>query len=60
MAFSSPAITVTGGTPPYTFSVASGILPAGLTLNSSTGAITGTPTSPGTFSIQATDSTGEL
>jgi subtilisin family serine protease len=36
------SISVTGGIPPYTFS--SSALPAGLTLNSSTGAITGTPT----------------
>jgi YVTN family beta-propeller protein len=56
--FNSPAIAVTGGTQPYTFSVATGSLPAGLTLNTSTGAITGTPTATGAFTIQATDSTG--
>ncbi len=39
-------IVATGGTPPYTFSV-TGTLPAGLTLNTSTGAITGTPTGTG-------------
>jgi hypothetical protein len=55
--FSSPAIAVTGGTPPYTFSVV-GTLPAGLTLNATTGAVTGTPAATGAFSIQATDSTG--
>jgi hypothetical protein len=48
---------VTGGTPPYTFSVV-GTLPTGLTLNANTGAITGTPTTTGSFSIQVTDSTG--
>jgi hypothetical protein len=60
VAFNSPAPTVTGGTPPYTFSVVGGLanLPAGLTLNTSTGAITGTPTATGTFTIQVTDSTG--
>ncbi len=36
--------TVVGGTTPYTFSIASGTLPTGLSLNTSTGAITGTPT----------------
>ena len=57
MPFNSPAITVTDGTPPFTFSVVA-TLPAGLTLNTTTAAVTGTPTATGTFSIQATDSTG--
>src|SRR3984885_2057553 len=35
-----------GGTSPYTFTITSGSLPVGLTLNGSTGAITGTPTGP--------------
>jgi hypothetical protein len=56
--FNSPALMVTGGTPPYTFSVATGTLPPGLTLNTSTGAVTGTPTAPGTFTIQVTDANG--
>ena len=50
----------TGGTPGYSYTLASGsTLPAGLSL-SSTGAITGTPTTPGanTFSITAIDSKG--
>ncbi len=57
-AFNSPALTVTGGTPPYKFSLASGILPAGLTLNATNGAITGTPTAAGTFTIQVADALG--
>src|ERR1051326_3909896 len=49
-----------GGTSPYAFAVSSGALPAGLVLNGATGAITGSPTTPGTFtfSITATDANG--
>lgn len=56
----SATLTVTGGLAPYTWSVATGTLPAGLTLNTSTGAITGTPTTAGTSSItfRVTDSNG--
>ena len=54
------AITVTGGTAPYTYAVSAGSLPAGLYLNSTTGAITGTPRSlvNSTFTIKVTDKTG--
>ncbi|MCB1228158.1 MAG: putative Ig domain-containing protein, partial [Verrucomicrobiales bacterium] len=41
----SASVSASGGTAPYTFAVTSGALPAGLSLNGSTGAITGTPTS---------------
>ncbi len=55
-------IAVTGGTSPITFAVSSGSLPNGLSLSSSTGAITGTPTttsgSPFSFTITATDADG--
>ena len=40
----SAVLAATGGTPPYTWSLTSGALPAGLMLNAATGAITGTPT----------------
>jgi hypothetical protein len=47
-----------GGTTPYTYSVSSGALPAGVTLSASTGTVSGTPTTAGAFSytIKATDS----
>jgi outer membrane lipase/esterase len=53
----SQTITASGGAAPYTFTVSSGVLPAALTLNPQTGAISGTPTSPGTsnFTIAVKD-----
>ena len=40
----SATLAASGGTTPYSWSLTSGTLPAGLTLNAATGAITGTPT----------------
>lgn len=53
-------LPLTGGTQPYTYSVIPA-LPAGLTLNTGTGAVTGTATvaaSPALYTITATDSAG--
>jgi hypothetical protein len=51
-------VAVIGGTLPYTFSIAAGALPSGVSLNSATGAIAGTPPSTGTayFTVMVTDS----
>jgi type II secretory pathway pseudopilin PulG len=53
-------LTVVLGTPPYTVSIASGSLPAGLSIASS-GIISGTPTTVGTatFALLISDSTGK-
>ncbi len=40
-----------GGTPPYSFTVASGSLPPGLTLDSAAGVLNGTPTLGGTYTF---------
>jgi hypothetical protein len=54
----SATLAATGGTTPYSWSITAGSLPAGVTLNASTGALSGTPTASGTFSptFQVTDS----
>jgi hypothetical protein len=53
-------ISVRGGAAPYQFSIVSGTLPSGLSLNSTTGTISGTPLVSGTykFAIIATDAAG--
>ena len=50
-------LQATGGTPSYSWAVTAGILPAGLSLNMSTGEISGTPTTveTQTFTVKVTD-----
>ena len=52
--------TTTGGWPGYTYTVQSGTLPAGLSLNSTTGLISGTPTtqSENSATVRVTDADG--
>jgi len=56
----SQAVAISNGTGPFTFSISSGGLPPGLTLNSSSGLISGGPTSAGTFAftVQVSDNAG--
>ena len=55
----SVTLLAQGGTPGYTWSIASGALPAGLTLNPATGVLSGPLAATGTFNftVQVTDST---
>lgn len=56
----SAALSVTGGTAPYSFAVASGQLPNGVGLAKDSGSISGTPSSAGTFNfvVSAMDAKG--
>jgi hypothetical protein len=56
------AVAATGGDAPYAWSITAGDLPDGLALTAATGAITGTPTEPGTFdfTVQAASADGQV
>ena len=58
----SATLAATGGAPPYSWSITSGVLPSGIFLTPATGVISGTPaaTAQGSyaFTIRATDSVG--
>lgn len=56
----SATLSVSGGTAPYLFSLASGQLPTSVALNANKGIFSGTPSTPGAFSfaISVTDSKG--
>jgi hypothetical protein len=54
------SVTASGGTIPYRWSISSGSVPNGVTLNLNTGGFSGTPLQSGTFpfTIRVSDSTG--
>ncbi|CAO5163189.1 Staphylococcus aureus surface protein A (modular protein) [Frankia sp. AiPs1] len=56
----SDQLTVSGGTSPFVWSVSAGALPPGVTLNASTGLLSGTPTTAGTasFAVRVVDALG--
>jgi hypothetical protein len=60
--YSGDALAAMGGNPPFIWSITAGSLPPGLTLATSTGMISGTPTQTGTsnFTVQVTDSSSPV
>src|SRR5260370_31669688 len=54
-------ITASGCVTPFTFAISAGFLPAGLSLNATTGVIGGTPTTAAlsSFTIEITDATSQ-
>ena len=53
----SSTVAAAGGQP-LTYSISSGALPAGLSVNSATGVISGTPTTPGTYTYTVSTANG--
>lgn len=51
VAYAGFAMSATGGTQPYVFSVLYGALPADITVDPDTGAVAGTPVAPGTHKV---------
>lgn len=61
VAYAGFTASATGGTTPYVYSLV-GTWPASISINSGTGAVSGTPSNNGTFnnlSVRATDADGE-
>src|SRR5688572_6499358 len=58
----SQAIAVAGGSPPYRFALARGVLPIGVSLDGNTGAVAGLPISEGSyeFTLQVADTAQTL
>jgi hypothetical protein len=54
----SRALAAAGGLPPYSWSITTGSLPAGLALSASTGVLSGTPSTSGSFNFTVRVSDG--
>lgn len=61
VAYTGFTVSATGGTTPYVFALRAGSLPAGITLNATTGVVSGTPTTAAAYAgigIRVTDARG--